>query len=79
MSSETPEQPAPPEPVDATGRGGDAPSLPVTVPVLLRALASYLEVTGEADRFADHLLNVIRDRDAQDDHTGGNDPIERIG
>ena len=33
----------------------------VPVPVLLRALASYLEVTGQDEKFANHLTQALAD------------------
>lgn len=58
------------------GTGQDV-SLPISVPALLRALASYLEVTGTANKFTEHLLTAIRDaRDREDPNRGeGPGPI----
>ena len=38
---------------------GTEPHL-VSIPVLLRALASYLEVTGEAEKFTRHLVAAMQ-------------------
>ncbi len=43
----------------SNGRDESAAQLMPSVPVLLRALASYLEVTGESEKFTRHLIAVM--------------------